>query len=174
MKIIIKTTFYVFLLLFSLSVKAANIKNIIINGNERISDETILMFADIKINEQIDNNKINQVIKDLYDSNFFENVSIKFDENILTINIKELPLIESISFTGIKAEKIKNPILKNLKLKSRSSFNEYLVLKDTQSISNTLRKLGFYFSKVDVYVENLDNNQVKINYDINIRKKSKN
>ena len=173
MKNIIKIFIFISLLLFSFSAKAASIKNIIINGNERISDETILMFADININEQIDNTKINQIIKDLYNSNFFENVSIKFLENILTINIKELPLIESISFTGIKAEKIKKPVLKNLKLKSRSSFNEFMVLEDTQSISNTLRKLGFYFSEVEVYVETLENNKVKINYDIELGKKAK-
>ena len=78
MKNIIKIFIFISLLLFCFSAKAASIKNIIINGNERISDETILMFADININEQIDNTKINQIIKDLYNSNFFENVSIKF------------------------------------------------------------------------------------------------
>ena len=47
------------------------------------------------------------------------------------------------------------------------------MLEDTNSISNILRKLGYYFSKVEVYVENLDDNKVKINYDITLGKKAK-
>ena len=114
MKNLFKTILFISFLLFALNAKAANIKNIIINGNERISDETILMFADVNIGKKINNQKINQIIKDLYDSNFFENVSINLDGNTLVINIKELPLIESISFSGIKAEKIKKPIIQKI------------------------------------------------------------
>ena len=173
MKNLFKTLIFIFFLLFSLNSKAANIQNIIIDGNERISDQTILMFADVGIDTKINNKIINKIINDLYDSNFFENVSVKLDNNTLIINVKEFPLIESISLNGIKAEKIRKPILQNLKLKSRSSYNEFTVLEDTNSISNTLRKLGYYFSNVEVYVENLDDNKVKINYDITLGKKAK-
>ena len=66
MKNLFKTILLLSFLLFCLNTKAANIKNVIINGNERISDETILMFADINIEKKINNQKINQIIKDLY------------------------------------------------------------------------------------------------------------
>ena len=107
MKKFTKITLYIYLLLFSLNVKAENIQSIIVKGNERISKETILMFSDINDKKKIDSQKINQITKNLYESNFFENVSVILDKKKLIINVKELPLIESISLNGLKAEKIK-------------------------------------------------------------------
>ena len=51
------------------------VKKIDILGNDRIPDETIMMF-DINLNENLDNNKLNLILKNLYDSNFFENIII--------------------------------------------------------------------------------------------------
>ena len=45
---------FIILLLFLIMhsmVNAANIKDIIVEGNERVSKETILMFSNININE---------------------------------------------------------------------------------------------------------------------------
>ena len=78
------------------------IKKIDIVGNERISDETILMFSDIKIDDSINNENLNIILKNLYESNFFDNVSVSFDKNILKINVIESPIIDKIIFTGIK------------------------------------------------------------------------
>ena len=81
------------------------INQIKIEGNERIPKETIILFSNIKINDKIDDEKINDILKDLYDSNFFENISIKFDKNTLIIKVTELPIINKISITVIKAKK---------------------------------------------------------------------
>ena len=51
------------------------IKNIEILGNERIPDETIKMFSGVKINDDIDQQNLNEILKNLYESNFFKNVS---------------------------------------------------------------------------------------------------
>ena len=59
------------------------IKKIEITGNNRISDETILMFSEVNTGQSVKNNKINQILKDLYNSNFFNNVSVKIEKNIL-------------------------------------------------------------------------------------------
>ena len=53
------------------------INNIIINGNERIPNETILMFSTAKINENIDSNRMNEILKNLYDSNFLKMYQLK-------------------------------------------------------------------------------------------------
>ena len=51
------------------------IKNIEISGNERIPDETIKMFSGVQINEDINQQNLNEILKSLYESNFFKNVS---------------------------------------------------------------------------------------------------
>ena len=50
---------------------AATVKDIEINGNERITDETIILFGQIELNNDINDNKLNIILKNLYETNFF-------------------------------------------------------------------------------------------------------
>ena len=109
----------------------------------------------------------------LYETNFFENISINFKNNVLTIKVVENPIIEEIVYTGIKSKKIKNFLIKNLKLKSRSSYNELVLKKDVENIKNALKELGYYFPIIDTFVENLKNKRLKITYDIDLGEKAK-
>ena len=149
------------------------INNIIINGNERIPNETILMFSTAKINENIDSNRMNEILKNLYDSNFFKDVSIKIDNEILYINVDENPIIQEIIYKGIKSNRIKEAIKENLILKPRSSYNEISLKNDKENVKSALKKLGYYFSEIEIYVENLEDNKVNITFDIDIGDKAK-
>ena len=80
-KILIKFLI-IFYFLFSTSY-AEIVKKFEISGNQRISDETIIIFSEIKINEEIDKSKLNNIIKNLYKTNFFKNISLKFENQIL-------------------------------------------------------------------------------------------
>ena len=149
------------------------IKNFKVNGNQRISDETIIMFSETKIAEKLDEYKLNQILKNLYQTNFFDNVSIVFENNILTINVKENPIIEKINFEGIKSNKIKDLIKKNTTLRSRSSFDQIILKRDKENINNILKDLGYFFPLIDTYVESLEGNKVNITYNIVLGDKAK-
>ena len=144
-----------------------------ISGNERISDQSIIMFSEINKGDTVNLNDTNNILKNIYNSNFFENVSIKFSNNILYINVKELPIIESIFYEGIKAERIKKVVYANLNLKQRSSYNKNFLQDDLKKIKLSLQNLGYYFSEVDVLLEKLENNKVNITYKVNLGKKAK-
>ena len=60
------------LFLFFNTLSADIIKKIEITGNERVSDETIKVYGDISINQDIDNIKINEIIKNLYSTIFLK------------------------------------------------------------------------------------------------------
>ena len=125
------------------------IKNIEIVGNERIPDETILMFSDVQIDDKIDNENLNKILKNLYETNFFENVSVSFDKTILRIKVIESPIIDKVVYTGIKSDSMKEEISKILKLKSRSSFNDYDLSFDRNAILEYLKSRGYYFAEVE-------------------------
>ena len=79
-----------FLLLFFLSVLKANseiVKSIEIIGNERVSSETIKLFARVNINENLDNNDLNDILKNLYDTNFFKDITIELVSNIFKLKL---------------------------------------------------------------------------------------
>ena len=65
-----------FLLLLLKSVSAAKVEEINISGNERISKDTIIIFGEIDIKDDFNKDKINEILKNLYNTNFFEDVKI--------------------------------------------------------------------------------------------------
>ena len=99
------------------------VKQIEINGNERVSDETIIMFSKISINDDLESQDLNNIIKNIFKSNFFNDVFVSFKNNKLIITVDELPIIENINFDGIKSKTLLEKITDNLKLISRSSYN---------------------------------------------------
>ena len=149
------------------------IKKIEVEGNSRISSETIKIFSQVSINDNLNVKDLDVILKRIYSTDFFKDVKIKFDNNILYINVKENPIIQNISFEGIKAQKIIDVIKKNLKLRDRYSFNEFLLLEDKNQIINSLKSIGYYFADVQVYKEELGDNKVDIIYKINIGDKAK-
>ena len=169
-----KISIFFFLFFFNFSSLSAEIiKKIEILGNERIPKTTIKMLSNIDVNDSINENKINEILKDLYNSNFFEDISINYNNNILSIFVKELPIIESITIEGVKAKKIKEAIKKELSLKSRSSFNELILLEDKKKITHLLKNIGYYFATVDVYSEELKDNKINLQFSINLGNKAK-
>ena len=97
--------FYIFFFFFLFLNKIALseiVNSLNITGNERISEESIVVFGEIKFGENLTVIDLNQIIKKLYETNFFENVSLDLNNNILNISIKENPLIQSVLINGIK------------------------------------------------------------------------
>ncbi len=164
---------FIFLNLIISNSFADYINNIEINGNERISNDTIILFSKIDKKIRIDENILNEIVIRLYETNFFSNVSVKFLNSNLIIYVEENPIIESINYNGVKAKKVLNEITKNLKMKSRSSYNPVQLKKDKDLLINNLQNLGYYFAKVETYVEQLDNNNINLNYQIDLGEKSK-
>ena len=171
-KIILKSTFII--LLFVSNYAAADILNkIVITGNNRITDETIKLFISVDVKDEIDDVKINNVLKDLYETGYFKNISVNFDKQVLLVNVQENPIIENIFYEGIKSNRVLEIIKQGSLIKQRSSYNENKIKKEKLKIENILKNLGYYNSQLDILVEQSENNLVSITYDISLGKKSK-
>ncbi len=149
------------------------IQNIEIVGNDRISEETILMFSGIEKNQNINENTINDIIKNLYETNFFNNINITLKDKLLTIVIEENPLIQNIIYTGIKSKSLRNDVLGNVVLKSRTSFSDILLEQDRINILNNLKKQGYFFSEISIKKKNLEDNKIDLEFNIILGDKSK-
>ena len=163
----------IFLLLFLKPLSAETVEKISISGNERISKETIIIFGEIDLNDDFDDAKLNKIIKNLYNTNFFEDIKINVKNNTLTVIVVENPIIQNVKVEGIKANKLKEPIFESLKLKKNNSFNEYLVKKDRNLILNILKSNGFYFAKVKLKKVDNTNNTVSLIYNVDLGKRAK-
>ena len=159
---------------FTIAISSAEvIKSFKITGNERISNDTIIMFSNVSVGTDINSNDLNIILKNIYDSNFFDNVSVNFSENVLLINVDELPIIQNITYEGIKANKIKEKIFQDLKLKQRSSFNQNFLKEDKDKIENSLKDLGYYFSEIEITITDLNDNKVDLKYNVMLGEKAK-
>ena len=90
------------------------INKIEIVNNERITKETIIVFSNIEIGKNYDANDLDQVIKDLYESNFFSNISLSLTDGVLTIDVKENKIIQEITINGIKKTELVDILKKQL------------------------------------------------------------
>ena len=149
------------------------VKKVEVIGNERISTETIIIFGDIAIGKDYKSSDINLLIKKLYDTTFFSDLSVEFKNNKLSITVKENPIIDTIIFTGEKAEKFKDKIKEFLILREKGPFVESDIKTDINQIMSFYRSLGFYFIKIDAEVEKLKKNRVNIIYTLNKGEKAK-
>ena len=170
--ILYKSIFLIFYL-FSTQAFSESLNKIQIIGNDRISDETIKLFISVDINDEINDVKLNNILKDLYETNFFKDISVEFDNQILSINVLENPIIDNIFYKGIKSTRISDIIKQGSLIKQRSSYNEGTIKKEKMNIKNILKNLGYYNSSLDILVDQSKNNLVSITYDINLGKKSK-
>ena len=149
------------------------LKSITINGNERISSETINTFLSIKLNDELNEKKLNLISKELYETNFFKNVTLKYENNNLTINVIENPIIQNIFFDGIKSNSLKDFITNNVNLIERSSFIDFFLEQDLNIMKQNLKSRGYYFSNIDVKIENLEDNKINLFYNFDIGEKAK-
>ena len=164
----------IFILLFCSNNALSNtLERIDIIGNDRISDETIKLFINVKVNDEIDNDKLNDILKDLYETDFFSDVSVSLKNQILAINVLENPIIENIVYEGVKNKKTLEIISENATVKSRSSFNDNAIKNEKTNLENILKNLGYYYSTIDISVIESSNNLVDITFTIDLGKKSK-
>ena len=149
------------------------VKKLEIKGNLRISQETIIVFGDISLGKDYSISDVNSLIKKLYDTSFFSDISVSIKNNTLNIILKENPIIKSIIFDGEKAKKYIEKIRELLSLTENGPFVENYIKKDINLIKEFYRSLGFYFVKIDVEIATLEKNKINIQYIIDKGNKAK-
>ena len=170
----LKYSILLILFFFKTTISLSDIvKEIKILGNDRISDETILVFSNISENQNIDDTEINTILKNLYETNFFKDVKVEYRDSILNIQVTENPLVYNIKFGGLKSKNLQKIILENIQLKERSSFIETLIIEDKNKINSILRNTGYFFSKVEILKEDVGDNKLNLTIDIELGKKAK-
>ncbi len=162
-----KIIFSIFFFLTTSNLKADAIKNFIVEGNDRISGETIRVYSGLETNKSYDQTAINNALKELYSTNFFEDIQIFIEGDILKIYVKEYPLINSVVLQGEKSNTLTKSILDKLSLKSSGTFIESNLSKDINLLKNIYASSGYNFAQVDAKIEKFSNNRINLIYFLN-------
>ena len=157
---------------FFLNLSAEVIQKLEIKGNNRISDETIKVYGEITIDKNYSNNDVNEILKNLYNTNFFEDIKISLNNGILLITVKEYAIINSIDLRGETSKNIRKLVLEQLSLKVRESFIENKLSQDINLLKKAYASIGFNFIEVEAKIEKFEGNRVNLVYFLDKKNKT--
>ncbi len=141
------------------------IDEIKVEGTQRIDIETVISYSDVDIGDIYNEELGNKILKDLFETNLFSNISISFENNLLLITIKENPTINLVKFTG--NSKIKDEdLLIEISLKERSVYSRNKVKKDIERMLSLYQRSGRLSTEIIPKVQLLDNNRINLTYEI--------
>jgi len=158
------------LFFFNLSAEIA--QKLEVKGNSRISAETIRVYGDITIGKDYSAFDINQILKNLYDTDFFEDVKISLTDGVLDIFVKEYLYINFVDLEGEKSKSIKKTVLERLKLKQKESFIESKLSQDINLIKKMYATMGFNFVNVEPKIKKFEDSQINLLYIVDKGKKT--
>ena len=171
-KKIIKINFILFFI--SVISFAEIVTDISVEGNKRISKETLIVFGEISLGSDYSQDDLNNILKKIYETNFFKNINLNIENSILKINVIENPIINSVEINGVKSTKLKDFLLEKISLKDRSSFINSKFLNDVNLIKTILKTSGYYFAEIETKsILNEKQNSIGIIYDIELGSKAK-
>ena len=148
-------TFLSFYFLISLA-KAEIVQDIKINGNKKISDETIKIYGGVKIGQDYIDKDLDRIIKNLYGTNFFEDINVNLSNNTLTINLKEFPSINQLIVIGEKNSRITKEIKKLIFLKEKQPFIRSKLSDDIELIKRLYSSLGYNSPEINTKIKEFD------------------
>ena len=148
------------------------INKIEVKNNNRITTESIITFGGIELGKDYTQEQLNKILLDLYSTNFFSDIKFDLQGDVLIVEVEERKIIQQIIINGIKAQKTKKSILKNLSLREKSPYVNFLAKQDINKIENSLNSAGYYFNKVDVTLKTNSNETVDLIYNIDLGEKA--
>ncbi len=140
------------------------VRDIRVEGLQRISDGTVFNYLPINIGDTLDQQRIQEALRAVYATGFFKDVEFRRDGNTLIIAVLERPSIESFTIEGnkdIKTEDLQEP-LAQIGLKAGRTFNRSVLDEVEQSLTDQYFSQGKYAAKVTANVLEVEGNKVQI------------
>ena len=123
------------------------LKKIDVKGNDRLAKETIILFSELNINEDIKSENLNTALKKLYDTDYFKDVKMSIINGNLIISVKENPLIQSIKIEGIKNKSIVDDLKQITKKIEKYPYLENKI-KEQQNILINIMLINLIYGKI--------------------------
>ena len=142
------------------------IKNIIVNGAQRIDPNTIKSYLLVQPSDKFDTGKFDRSLKSLFNTGLFADVTLRRDGDDLVINVLENPVINLIAFEGNSSTET-DTLKSEITLRPRVIYTRTKVMKDVKRILDIYRSTGRFAATVDPKVIQLPQNRVNLVFEIN-------
>ncbi|MFC3909711.1 outer membrane protein assembly factor BamA [Legionella dresdenensis] len=144
------------------------VRDIKVTGLQRISVGTVLNYLPVQVGEEVDASSTGEIIRALYDTGFFQSVSLERQGNTLIVDVVERATIGSINIVGnkeIPSDKMKE-LLKQMSLVKGRVFQRSSLERLEKELKQAYNARGKYNARIETTVTNLTENRVAITVDI--------
>lgn len=147
-----------------------NVGRIDIQGNKIVSNATIVTKIKIRAGQPYNENVVNDDVKNLYATGFFESVEVSKDQAtegmVLTFKVKEKPVLKKLNIDGarvIRKQKIEDAI----EFKEGTFIDDYKLKETSAKIRDLYTKKGFSQSTVTYKLDVIpDKNEATVTFTI--------
>ncbi len=140
------------------------VSDIRVEGLQRVSAGTVFSALPIRVGDVLTQADIQNATRELFKVGYFSDVAIQRDGDVLVLVIKERPAINKIELKGNKAIKTENLMdsLKDNNLSEGQIFQRATLEGITQALQREYVNQGRYGASVNIEIEDMPRNQVKV------------
>ncbi len=149
-------------------VGATQIENIELIGARRITLGTVLSYIPFEVGDRLTPELTQDIMRALYQTGFFKDVSLSRRDNVLVIRVKERPAIAEINIDGnkkVKTDDIEEAFTE-VDLTRGRTYNDQVLDTMQKELERLYYSIGRYNVKINASVVPLPRNRVKIDIKI--------
>lgn len=158
-------------LLYAASVWAIEpfvIKDIRVEGIQRTEAGTVFSYLPVKVGDTLNDEQASVAIRALFATGFFKDVSLKADQGVLIVSVRERPSIASVEINGVK-DFPKDQLRDNLKLVGLAEgrvLDKSALEKSEQELKRQYVARGKYGVSVKTTLTELERNRVAVSFNV--------
>jgi outer membrane protein insertion porin family len=144
------------------------VADIRIEGLQRVAASNVFGLLNVRVGEQVDQSDIANIIRDIYASEYFDNIEVLVENNVLIIKVSERPTVSELNIEGNKLIKTEQ-LMENMEKAGLAVGQIYqpTILEAMQlALEEQYVAQGMYGASVDLDVKEQDRNRVQL--DINV------
>ncbi len=137
-------------------------------GLQRVSAGTVFNLLPLSVGDVIDNVGVRELVRELFASGYFDDVTMSRDGDILIVSVKERPSIESIEIEGNKAIKTDSLMdaLSGQGLREGEIFKQATLERVGLELERSYVAQGRYNAEIETRADPLPRNRVAIEINI--------
>lgn len=159
---------FLFLMSAAGSALAYRVSDIRVEGLQRVSAGSVFNSVPVNVGDDVTDVQIRQIIREIFKTGFFKDVSVGRDGNVLVIMVSERPSIDSIEIEGNKAIET-DALLEGLEgsgLAEGQIFKQVTLDRIQQDLERQYVSQGRYGANIETEVIDLPRNRVALKIDV--------
>jgi outer membrane protein insertion porin family len=136
-----------------------------VKGNQRVESSTVLRYAELSDASKLNDSKLNDAVKKLFQTGFFAEVRIYKQQGALVVDVVENPTVNQVSFRG-NDQLEANALEDEIQLRPRTIYTRPKIQADVERLLALYRRSGRFSAKVTPKLKQLDQNRVNVLFDV--------